>query len=305
MKEKKRWSPPGWPWELELLALIFVITAIAVPYYLSLQTTETSEVSLLARAEAARRQEVSTWTDFQGFFWSVAIVGIYIVHLAMGGASIQLISTPFMHLFSPLIFSAITYYRLYCLTKGSSLTTTIVSGSTLEIVLWTIGVLAITFMVARIRMARHMLNFRDIEWDISTPTLFDTTYFGLLAHFRPLVYPPRAYRACKDGILIEGWFYVMPIPFASIHAIDMIRSSSIMQQGYYLATSSRSLMRLQISESTEPIYISPKERTRLFVYCEQILAARGITTLKAKDTKSGTTGGFKKTTRYVSPPTVK
>ena len=30
MKSKSAWAAPGWPWELELLAFIFVVTAIAI-----------------------------------------------------------------------------------------------------------------------------------------------------------------------------------------------------------------------------------------------------------------------------------
>lgn len=276
MKTKNRWAPPGWPWELELLAFIFVVIAIVVPIYLEhMQDPEPQQqLSLLARAQLEKQQDVFTWNKLQGFFIALMLIGLYVAHLLIAGASIDFISTPFTHLFSPIVFAMITYYRLYQISMSSSSTTTIVSGNPVEIILWILGVLIITFMVARIRMARHMLNFRSIDWEISTPTQFDGTYFELLSHFQPLVYPPRMYRACQDGILIEGWFYVMPLPFDIIQSMDATRGASVTSAGYYLATSSKAMLRLRIVDKTEPILISPKDRTNFLRFCEQHIAAR-------------------------------
>jgi hypothetical protein len=288
MKKKSAWSPPGWPWELELLALIFVITAIAIPGYLQyMQTPAPEEMSLLSQAEAARLQNQGTWQDFTHFFWAVAILGLYIVHLSTAGASSDWISTPFTHLFSPLVFSMITYYRLYKLGGASDRAIQIVTGNPVEILMWVAGILLITFFVARIRMSRHLLNFRNIDWEITTPTVFDKTYVELLAYFRPLVYPPRCYRACEEGILVEGWLYVMPIPFEVINACDLVKRVQLLSSGNYLATSTRSLMRLQLAEHRDPLFISPKDRQAFLDYCERFLAPKRPGT-HAGATRSGT-----------------
>ena len=272
MKEKTRWGLPGWPWELELLALVFVVTAIAIPYCLNfMQAPDSSQLSLLAKAELAKKQQMATWQDLEGFFWAIVIVGLYLAHLAMASASVDYMSTPFTHLFSPLVFSSITYYRLYDLTRSSTLDTNIITGSILEMILWVAGVLAITFLLARIRMARLMLNFRNVDWDISSPTLIDKTYLGLLFHIRPLIYFPRCYRACDQGLLIEGWLFAMPIPFESIQAMDPIRESTFMLSGYCLATSTNSMLRIQISEKSEPILISPKHSDTFARYCKPFI----------------------------------
>ena len=297
MKTKNRWAPPGWPWELELLAFIFVLIAIAVPFYLEqMQSPEPQQqLSLLAKAQLEKQQDVFTWAKLQGFFWALALVGLYIAHLIIAGASIDFISTPFTHLFSPIVFAMITYYRLYQISMSSNVASNIVSGNPLEIVLWILGVLVITFMVARIRMARHMLNFRSIDWEVSTPTLFDNTYFELLAHFQPLVYPPRMYRACKDGILIEGWFYVMPLSFDIVQSIDATKGAAVTSAGYYLATSSKAMLRLRVLDKTEPILISPRDRTNFLHYCEQHVASRKPTT------RTGESASHAGTTKVVPP----
>ena len=275
MKDKPRWGLPGWPWELELLALVFVVTAIAVPYYLQhMQTPDPSQLSLLAKAEMVKKQQLATWHNLEGFFWAIVIVGLYLAHLATASASIDYMSTPFTHLFSPLVFSSISYYRLYEITRGSSLNTNIVSGSFLEVILWLACVLAITFLLARIRMARLMLSFRDEDWEISSPSLVDKTYLGLLFHVRPLIYFPRVCRACEQGVLIEGWFYAMPIPFDLIQSMDPIHESTFVLSGYCLATSTNSMLRIQMVEKTESILISPKHGDTFARYCKQFIGRK-------------------------------
>jgi hypothetical protein len=293
---KQRWSPPGWPWELELLALVFVIIAIAVPYYLKLAQPppDMSNQSLLAQAQAQtlRSQEMSTWEDLQGFFWAVIVVGLYLAHLAMGAASIDYMSTPFTHLFAPLLFAAITYGRLYSLNAGASSSSYIVRGALWEIVAWMGGVAIITYLVARIRMARLMLAFRDIDWKISTPSFKDSTYWQLVFQVRPLIYPPRWLRACDEGILIEGWFYAMPLAFDNIHAVDAVQGAALYTRGYCLATSMNSMVRIQVADRTEPILVSPKDRGAFVRYTQEHLALRSPpVALRSSDTGKGTKPG--------------
>ncbi len=286
---KKKWGSPGWPWELELLALVFVATSLVIPYYLEYVEgpPEPEELSIMQRAEQARKQEVASLQQQQGFFWAVAIVGIYVVHLIIASASIEMISTPFIHLFSPLIFSMITYFRLHSIGGGTS--GQIVSGTPQEAALWALGVLVITFLVARIRMARHMLRFKDVDWDVSTKALMDGTYLkDLIVTVKPLIYPPRMYRACSEGVLIEGWFYVLPIPFAAIQSVEGIKRIGLAASGEYFATSTKSLVRIQLVEQKTPMYISPADREQFMTYCNQHMT-RGVVTL-VRDTESGASG---------------
>lgn len=293
MNDKQRWNPPGWPWELEMLALIFVIIAIAVPYYLKLsQPPPDTNQSLLAQAQTLRSEEMSTWEDLQGFFWAIILVGLYLAHLAMGAASIDFMSTPFTHLFAPLIFSIITYARLYNLNVGVGPGSYIVRGALWEVIAWIGGVAIITYLVARMRMARLMLAFRDVEWKISTASLKDATYWQLIFQLRPLIYPPRWLRACEDGVLIEGWFYAMPLAFDNIHAVDAVQGAAMYTRGYCLATSMNSMVRIQVADRTEPILISPKDRTAFVRYCQEQLAMRAPpVALRSDETGKGTKQG--------------
>ncbi len=275
MKEEKRWAPPGWPWELELLALIFVLTAVIIPYYLQATTTpDLSQLSLFERYELEKQEESrGTWQESSDFIWAIGIICLYLAHIVMAGASVNFLSTSFTHLFAPLMFAGITYYRLLQLKTDVTTNTGIVRGSVLEVFVLAAGVLVITFLVARIRMARHMLHFRDVVWEVATPTLFDSTFPRIAGRLQPLIYPPRMYRACAEGLMVEGWLYVLPIPYRLIHAIDRVPRAALQGTGYYLATSTQNLVRIQLTESPEPIFISPTDQASFLRYCQQHIVA--------------------------------
>ena len=99
------------------------------------------------------------------------------------------------------------------------------------------------------------------------------------------------FRACPQGILVEGWFYVMPIPFTSIQAVDPVQGTAFISSGYCLATTTSSLLRVQITERTEPILISPRDRESFLHYCHQRLAVTKPRT-KAGETASGARQGI-------------
>lgn len=278
-KERNRWGSPGWPWELELLAFIFVVVAIAVPAWLQyMQAAGQNDMTLFARTQLEQQRGMA-WQNLSDLIWALALVGVYIGHLIIAAASVESISTPFTHLFSPLVFAAVTYYRLYMI-RGANVPVKIVQGSVLEMAIWFMVVVVITILVARLRMARHLLRFRGVQWDFETPAKFDATYFEMLVHFHPLVYPPRMYHVCREGLLIEGWLYVMPLSFDSLGAVDAPRSVSVTTSGLFLATSSRTLMRLRMLDKSELLYISPQNRAELLHYCEARIVERkptGIT----------------------------
>jgi hypothetical protein len=277
VRRKSVWGETGWPWEMELLALVFVIAAIAIPIYLQGVIPEVEreqeDTALFARVEeAATANQATSWKDLTPFFWSIGIVGLYIALLIISGTSLDFMSTPFTHLFSPLIFACITYYRLLDLAKTHQIE--VVSGVWWEIVTWFLGALIMTLMLARLRMRRHLRKFAREQWEVVSKTLLDKSFFQLLVYFRPLVYFPRVYRVCEHGIFIEGWFYIMPIPFEAIKSVDAARRAHLMSSGYYLATSSRVLVRIMIAEYTDPVFISPKDRHDFLEACEKHLAPK-------------------------------
>jgi len=278
VKRRKTWEAPGWPWELEVVALLFVVVAVIVPYYLETELAleqQPEAVSIVQRVQQEKQAESGqqSWNDMKDFVWAFAIMGLYLVHLVIANTALDWNSTSFAHLFSPLLFAGLTYYRLHQLGLERVNSGYIIRESCLLDYAWLIGVLLITLLVARLRMVRYMRHLRTCKWDVSTPCVYDRTFFKMLAFFRPLVFPPRRYRACEEGILIEGWYYVMPLPFSDIHAISAIKQTSILSSGYYLATSLRSLVRIQLADQKEPVYISPANPRAILRYAQNHLGA--------------------------------
>jgi hypothetical protein len=91
------------------------------------------------------------------------------------------------------------------------------------VALLTAAVGCFIFVVARIRMARYLLKLQHPEWDISTPSVRDATSRELFLHMDRLLYPPRLLHLCSEGILIEGWLYVMPLPFQAVQAVEPVK----------------------------------------------------------------------------------
>jgi len=289
---------PGWPWELELLGVLFVLISIVVPYYAHvLSLPEHGHAAALSRQAYGSTTGRGMLAEQRSVLWAVAIVGLYIVHLILAGTSLNLISTPFTHLVAPLVFSMIAYYRLYSANELDPQILSIISGSLWQIAMWVASVLLITFLVARLRMARYLLRFRDVKWDISMRTQVDRTYWSLLTQFHPLVYAPRVYRACDKGLLIEGWLYVLPIGFEHVQSIAPVARPTLALAGLYLATSMRSMIKMELLDSTtQPLFISPRHSDDLLKYCAQHVTriqhhratTHGVGGTRARPTEGGT-----------------
>ncbi len=283
--EKLRpWKSPGWPWELEVLALIFVILSIALPYYLQFQrekqsmlktemrsqtrTTPQKLVDLAAEEEARMaKQMVSPIDQVKEFVLSFVTLGIYITFVIMAANSTNMMSTPITHLLSPLIFAGMGYYRL----ASAKIHPPIVSGSASGILLLVLSVSISTFLIARVRMARHKLAYRDIDWKVSDGTAFSRSFIKMALLFRPLMYMPHQYRACPEGIVIEGWYYIFPISFKDIAALQIIHEPDIATEGHYFATNLEDLIQISLHDDNRPIYITPKDCEHFLSYCEQFL----------------------------------
>lgn len=269
---KSIWGLPGWPWELEFLAFIFVLCALLIPYFYQSEaateqeTIEKEKVTLVKKAALEDAPEIKTdvwFEEMKGFFWALVIVIAYFGHIILASTSYNYVSTPISHLLAPLIFVAILYYRLI---QGR-----IIGSGIWTPVGWFFGVLIITLLVARIRMARHMLNFRHVDWEINDPTQMDATFFELLPTFRPLFYFPHIFRACAEGIIIEGWFYILPIAFDMVEGMSVVEEPSMSSQGHFFATSNRQMVEINLYEDATPIYISPKDPETFVTYCSQYL----------------------------------
>jgi len=269
----RRWRP-GWPWELEILAAIFALVAIVLPLYVFYagRTTPGDQPLAEALGRTALMQE-SSWDELVNIFWAFGIVGLYLIHLVLAGGALEWISTPFSHLAAPFIFSMIAYFRM---VRFSNLYPeyAFVAGSPLELSCWVLGVISMTFLLARMRMARHLSRFKELTWDVVTPSHVDWSYLELISFVRPLIYAPRLYKLNSEGLLIEGYCYAMTVPMEVIRQVEAIGSTYLVTYGYYLATSRHRLVRIHLSDQVEPIFISPRDRDEFVSFARREIEAR-------------------------------
>jgi hypothetical protein len=257
MSKNKTWSPPGWPWELDLLSAVFVIIALTVPF--------------IYFGRDAADEVASVLREQQHVLWAIGIVVLFLMHLVLGVSTFEFITTPFLHLISPVVFALIAYFRAHTIFIEAKIQTPF-SGSFGQYAGVAASVFLIALLVARIRKARFMRRFRDIKWDLVHKAPYDGTYWQLLTEFQPLVYPPRTYRACNDGILIEGWFYAMAIPFEMFQSLTAASGLRHATNGRYFASTTRTMIRIELLDNAEPVYISPENRQQFLAYCANHVA---------------------------------
>ena len=266
MSKNKTWAPPGWPWELDLLSLIFLVAGLLIPYNIFIQHYAESS---LAANQAALKLKEQTY-----ILWSIGLVVLFVMHLALAGASDDSMSTPFIHLFSPLVFAGLAYYRIYTVSHDMG-QASFVTGHWTQMLLFGVVVVAATLIMARLGLARHMHRYRDESWDLICPARYDRSFFTLIVQFRPLVYPPRRYRLSQNGILVEGWFYAIVLPFSKLQSMNPVRFMGISTAGHYYASNSSNLVRFELLDSDRPLFISPEQRDEFIQYCmHHLLRAR-------------------------------
>lgn len=257
MSKNKTWAPPGWPWELDLLTLAFLVLGVLIPY--NLFTQNMAESSFAANLAVAKLKEQTY------ILWSIGLCLLYITHLALSGAGDDSLSIPVVQMVSPVLFASLAYYRIYAVATDMQ-QTTMLTGNPGQILVVLVMVMLTTFIVARLRLARHLHRFRDTQWDLECAAAYDSSYFSLISEFRPLVYPPRRYRVCDQGLLIEGWCYSVVIPFSSIQSVHPVRSAAVTTAGYYYASNTGNLVRMELVDSPRPLFISPEGRDELVQY---------------------------------------
>ncbi len=273
MSQKKSiWAPPGWAWELELLTLLFFILALAAPFYLHYNAPpkSTENLTLVQMAQLQNKNPVHVSMEEQrGIFWALIVAGIYVAHLVIGHISLQIVSTPAASIFFPALFATIAYLRTSTTANYLEMDLPLLDGSWPHALAAFGLVLSAGLLIARVRMRRQLLRFRQVQWGITTKNVIDGSMLTeVISAFRPLIYPPQRYQACEDGILVVGYFYIMPIPFKTIHSIVRAKKGNLLTSSYTLATSAHHLARIQLTEQSEPIFISPLNTDEFVRYCE-------------------------------------
>lgn len=244
---------------MDLLSLLFVVAALFLPYYF-FSADSTGDVAKVLQEQ-------------QHVLWAIGIAVLSVMYLAVAGATNDLITPPFLHLLSPTLFAVLAYYRTYAVLKDTN-QPSLLSGSPLQYSLVIVSVLLLSMVLARIQLARYMLRFRALKWDITCRSKYDRSYLQLIALLRPLIYPPRTIRACPEGILVQGWFYIMAVPYEMFQSMTAVPGLMHSANGRYLASSVHTMVRIELSDSTRPLFISPENRDEFLAYCSQHLPQR-------------------------------
>lgn len=288
MNKKNRWNNLGWPWELELITLIFFLLALFVPLFFQTQH-DASTIRQFTPSEALESGRQSLSTQF-GFLLTVLVAALYVIHIAFGLSDINRVTASPTHLFSPVAFAVIAYYRILEAPELQNTALSFINGSTFQVAGLVIGMSALTTLLTWIRRHRFMMEFDDIHWDVISPAAYDASYFGLTIQLRPMLYAPRRYLACQQGFIIEGWFYVMPIEFEDINGLCKVKNSGLNNTGLFFASSSRHLIRIDLHDSIKDLYISPRDDDDFISYCTPFVAKRKRPSRKAGTTHHGLRG---------------
>ncbi len=287
--ETRKWNRPGFPWELELITLCFFIIALLAPYYFQPDGVSTNALDSSNALEFGRN---NLSTQF-GLFWSLGVVALYVFHIAFAAMDSGKITASPLHLFSPCAFSMIAYYRISHTGGYEDSALSFIDGTWTQALILLAVVGVITAVFTRLRTYRYMLNFETTNWDIVKPASYDMSYFRLMAQLEPLIYAPRRYLASNEGIVIEGWFYAMPISFSRVHSISKISGTGILNTGSYYTSSTHNLVRMEMHDAIKATYISPEDRDEFVRYCAQHIARRTV----SHHTPGHTRGGSKPGTR--------
>lgn len=246
----------GPAWELEVLVLILAVLSAVLPFvWENEETRQAQEMSIMQQAVADQYEGVS-WVDVKRVAWAAAAVGLFSIHLWLNGSADENVSTPINGILMPVAFGAMLYHHLIMVSDGNQ-----VHPAAYFLVL----VLS-TFLLARLCVLRNLRKFDKSSWDITANTVFDATWFSLILHGLPLFYPPRKYSAGSAGILIGGCFFIVLLPFDEIEAVRLVGEANTTDNGVYYATSTNSLIRVELSNHIEPVYISPSNRNGFFLY---------------------------------------
>jgi len=260
-KDRPKWNPPGWPWELELITFVLFLAALFLPFLIGHDGPATATPS--QSAMQAGRDNLST--QF-GFLLGVITVGVYTLHLAFAASDVNRLTASPVHFLSPAIFGLIAYYRVASVPGVENTAWGFINKSPAQRVLFVLGLLAVTIVLMFFRRQRYMKRFEGIAWDMVVPARYNGSYLKLIFEFRPLLYPPRQYRICSDGVLVVGWHYAMPIAFDDIHSVMRVGGTSMLTSGHYYASNIGEFVRLDLHDLRKDIFISP-DNADGFVNC--------------------------------------
>ena len=130
--------------------------------------------------------------------------------------------------------------------------------------------LATAILMSRIRMKRQLRRFGKMEWIYKTKARFDN---GLLSEIGSAItafpYPPKEFWISKEGILIKGPLYLIPISFTHVQSVVHSKRRGSHGGSLNLSTSSQKPIRIQTTESRKSILITPENPDEFAFQCSE------------------------------------
>lgn len=275
MATETRWNKTSWSWELEIVVVFFVFLAMFVPLYIEYTTPviPVEEMSLIERSQqdSAFNAVSKSQGQQQNMVIGLSILGLYVGYLVISLLGNRLISTSFFNIHAPVVFAGVAYYRLLTYTQDGSTDLHLVSGTWWEPIVWILGVYALCLLLSKLRKIRHMKYFNDENWTLTMETAPDPFRINSLkVSVRSFVYPPTRFYVSENGILAEGWFFILPFNFKNIKSIIQKKSVNSMANDYIMATRRRDLLRIQLSNDDTPYIISPVDTDQFLKTCNEM-----------------------------------
>lgn len=263
----------GFPWQVECFTVLLILMGVFLPLFLPEHRQVVA--GSMPWAESGAQITFAVFDQGYGYLWALVLAGAYFLHWVTAYISPDFVSTPFTYMFSPVIFGALTYGRLLMWSRNFPLELRVVRGGIAEALVWLLVIHLITLLLARLRMHLHLRKFRGVEWDLDLkPRREWRAVAQLLLKVHPLYFWPTRYMACGEGILIRGISYIMPVPFAAIESVSLAPRSTTITTSFFLSTSVTSLLRIQLYDRLDAVFIGPRHPNLMQQYCAQILAGR-------------------------------
>ncbi len=252
------------------MALVFFLFAVAAPGLVDRFFVE--EAELLAQPTWPNLDTLQIRHQFLG---GAFIAILYVAHICWAMSTTEHISLSASHLFAPTVFAGGAFLRMMQHSHYIGYADRLFVRPGLQAAVLLVGMQTITFLIARRRMLRVYRRFKGQEWDLVMAPRRDRSWLKLmLARIQPIFYPPHTFRACPQGILIEGYSFAMPIAFEEIETVFPVAVAPLSSPGTYLASSANHLVGIKLYEEETPFYLSPKNPDRFFAYCHDRVSIR-------------------------------
>lgn len=272
---RKLWRETPWPWEFEVLTLVIIVGSMV--FCMDYEAVNTP-------AYAFGSDVIETQTTRMS--WIIITALAYMGHLLLSRVALRDVSTPFHLIASPITFTILGFFNFrstYIRAHGPGIWE--FPFQAFVIVIMTVA--AVSFLLARVRMQRVMLPFRDMHWDIDVAPQKTKSgdWGGLFGRLHPILYPPVRYRVNASGIEIEGPYYVTLISYREIAAIGHRERGNVAGAGVYLTHTMNDLVHIQLKARQEPIVLGPENAQAFTDY-----ATRKLHLFEAEHTVLSQTG---------------